>query len=201
MNTTESVKKRISEMKAARAAELEKIEAKRKESQELIKAAEKDMQKAAELTDGETFNAAYKAKEKAITALEMYTLRRDQIARAEYISEEESDSVIDSLLEYEKTLDNEFLTAAAAQIRELSKLYEYYADQISETEKTLREWQQDIHANYRTRGVTTWKDPETGERTDRSNKPVLIRIHPYKGCKESAKIREFLENMQPLIKA
>lgn len=125
-------------------------------------------------------------------ALKMYSEKLEQVKKQEYITEQESDAVIDSLLDYEKILEKDFVADIKAPIIELRKILNDYFGAVRETEQTIRTWETQIHANYSTRGATFWTDKETGKTTDRSNKPVLVHSIPYDGCGTAISLNEYL---------
>ena len=142
---------------------------------------------------------AKKTKHKAQTAAEMYSGRYDQLEKQEYISEKESDEVIDSLLQYEVQLELDFKKALADPLKKLAKIHADYMDAVEDTERTLTAWQQEIHANYNTRGAMARKDPQTGKITNRSERPVPVHQLPYNGCDEAAHLGLYLVKAAPLM--
>lgn len=194
----QEVKDRIDQLQAAKAAELETISEKQKEIRTQIEMASLAMRKATECMSVDDYETAKAAKRKAQSALDMYGARYKQIEAQEYISESESDHVIDSLLQYEEDLTSQFKTAIVKPLRELEKLRAQYLDEIADTEHTLTVWQRDIHANYLSRGGTSYHDTETDTWTERSNTPIPVHRIPYTGCSESAQMGVYLEKMAHL---
>ena len=128
------------------------------------------------------------------TAIDMYSGRYKQISQQEYISEEESDKVIDSLLAYENELRASFLADIKEPLQILREKVNTYFDDVSETERVIKAWEGTIHANYRARGLMTSTDPITGESTDRMGTPVAVRLIPYRGCTEAIRLAEMIKN-------
>ena len=199
MTTLDKVKKQIRDLQENRTKQLLEINSKQEESQARLHKAEKAMRDATEVMNLEAYEQSKAEVDKANIALEMYKDRYAQISKREYISEEESEKVIDSLLDYEKDLESEFISAIKKPIEELQEIHRKYTSEVDETEKTLRTWTNDIRKNYSTRGRTTRID-ESGEVTDRSDKPVPIRITPYYGCDESVMIGTFLGKTEKLTR-
>ena len=104
----DEVKNRMKEMQDSKAAQLETIRQKQAEARSQIEAAALAMKQATEEMNVDSYEEAKNRKRKAQTALDMYNGRYEQIKQQEYISEAESDSVVDSLLEYEKQLAEDF---------------------------------------------------------------------------------------------
>lgn len=194
----QEVKGRMKEMQDRKAADLEKIAEKQDEARTQIEAARLAMSDATEAMDVDAYEEARQKRRKAQTALDMYTGRYNQIKQQEYISEAESDKVIDSLLAYEDALAADFKAAAADPLKKLAELHKAYRDEVRETEQALTEWQQNIHANYNTRGGTTFYDEFTGKHTSRSRKPVPVHAVPYEGCKEAAQLGDYLNKAAAL---
>lgn len=194
VNVTEKVKQQIRDLKNCRENEMEGLKAKRSDAQARLQTAKDAADEATRKTDLEAFQTAQEQIRQASSAVEMYNRRIQQLVGQEIVSEEESDAVIDSLLEYEKVLDADYKKAIREPIAILRGLYEDYQKAIADTESTIRTWSYDIRANYRTFGRTTRIDKTTGEKTDRSEKPVPVHMVPYNGVSEGRVVKEFLED-------
>ena len=195
----DEVKNRMKEMQDSKAAQLETIRQKQEEARTDREAADLAIKEATEHMNLEAYAEAKDAKRKAQTALDMYNGRYKQIKQQEYISEAESDSVVDSLLEYEKQLAEDFKAAAAVHLKKLAELLEDYKAAVQDTEDTITAWQRDIHANYNTRGAMTRTDPLTGEQTHRSERPIAVHTMPYTGCPEADRMGHYLEKEAQLV--
>ena len=198
MDVLQEVKTRIKDLKENKRVQLEKIGEMQREARDKIENAEIAMKQATEIMDVDAYEEAKQAKHKAQTALDMYNGRFGQIKQQEYISETESDAVIDSLLKYEEQIDTVFKQDLSEQLSHLNSLYTKYDNAIQDIEETLNIWQRDIHANYQSRGLTTWTDPETGESTTRSPKPIPVHHMPYRGCKEAESLWTYLKKATPV---
>ena len=187
----EEVKARMQTLKAKKAADLEEIRRKQTAARTDREAAEMAMRQAAEVMSVDQYETAKAAKTRAETALDMYAARFDQIQKQEYVSEEDSDSTIKSLLACESQLDADFMAAAAVHVKALAKLRKDYMDAVKDTEWTLTAWQQDIHKNYLSYTGAAFPDGNGGH-TNRSPKPVPVRVMQYTGCTEASKLGEYL---------
>ena len=192
-NVLEEVKTRMNEMKNIKAVQLETIRRKQDEARAKIEEAAAEMKQATEELNVDGYEEAKNRKQKARVALEMYSGRYDQIKQQEYISEKDSDEVIDSLHQYEAELAEEFKAAAADPLRKLAEILKEYRAAVADTENTLSAWQRDIHANYNTRGAMTRTDPFTGQRTDRSEEPTPVHRFPFTGCDEAERMDAYLK--------
>ena len=170
------------------------IRAKTNEILRQIEAAEKDSTAAAERMDLEAFEAAEERKKKAQNAAEMYRRRYDQIKHREYISEEESDATIDSLLAYEAELAEEFKQSIAKIYKRLEGILDEYTANVADVETTFLEWTSEIHSNFRSFSGTMRTDPLTGARTNRMEKALPVHAHPYVGGDEAARLADFLRH-------
>lgn len=127
--------------------------------------AEAALKAAIETTNQDDFTRAKAQIAAADNAIEMFTARREQLANKEFLSESESDAVIDSLLEYKDARDKEFIDAIAAQIATLDSLVSGYNGAYKEMVGVIRDWEHRIHANYRNpivtypAGVTPKREP------------------------------------------
>ncbi len=185
----QEVQKRMQEMTSRKAADLEAIRQKQVEVKKKEAAAESALKEATTEMNLEAYKAAEKAQKDARTALNMFAARYTQLEQQEYISEEESDRVIDSLLSYEDELEAEFKADIAEPLKKLEEIQKAYFDAVADTEQTIKTWTTSIHANYRRKG-TIYR--ETG--TNRSPKPVSVRAMAFVGCNEAMQLRNFLEN-------
>ncbi len=185
-NRAKEVQAQIKALREEKEAELNAIQQKTAEIKEdLVKARERMAVSVNDL-DLPKYEAAAAAVKKAETAIEMYSARHQIIQKREYISEEESDKVIDSLLAYEEVLSSAFKAKMDTSLKELAKVYEDYKGSIKEAEDTILTWTGTIHANYRA-AHTTYHDG-----TNRSPNPVPVRMSPYDGCTESKQLADYL---------
>lgn len=188
----QEVQNRMKEMKDKKAKELLEIQGKLEEARAQKEAAEIAIKEATESTNLEAYEAAKDRKRRAQSAIDMYSGRYKQIQTKEFISETESDIVIDSLLDYEKEIAAKFEQDIAAPLLALKKLYADYSGEVKATEETIQEWGRDIHSNYNTRGTSTYYDKETGKQTNRSPQPVPVHSLPYEGCSAGQLVRSFI---------
>ena len=149
--------------------------------------AEKAMEAAMMNMDAPAYEKARTQREKAESRLEMYLKRQEQLDTLEYISEAESDAVIDSLLAYEKELEAAFSEKIAGPIAELREIYEEHSAKVKEAEDLIREWTASVHLNYRLPGV------KYADGSRRSPAPVPVRLSPYFGGREAQLLAGYLE--------
>lgn len=191
-NKAQEVQKRIKEMMDKKQGELAQINDKKTEAQTRKEAAELAIQKATEIMDLEAFEEAKQEKHKAQTAIDMYSGRYKQLAAQEYISEAESDRVIDELLSYEQELGADFVADLKEPLNQLREILSRYFADIREVEQTIRSWEVNIHANYSTRGQTIRTLPN-GETTDRMDAPIPVHRQFYTGRTEAHQLEEYLK--------
>ena len=198
--TLKEMQQLITDLQANRAAELEKIQEKKEEAQAQKEAAEAAIKEATKQMDLEAYEEARKAASKAQTAIEMYASRYKQIQEQEYISENESDSLIDGLLEYEKKRTLDFEGALAKHMKELDLLLDGYLNEQQAIKNTLTVWQEQIKKNYRTMGMTIYVDRETGQKSDKSKTPIDILKFANVGSEQAQGLRDFLEKKKGFYK-
>lgn len=191
-NTMQKVQEQIKQLKDIRKQDLLKIQIELNEAQAELKAADLDIKKATESMDYDAYEAAIRRKNRAQFAIDMYSGRYRQLEDKEYISEEESDRVIDSLLAYEEEITAKFEENIKVPLKTLEKLQADYEQEIDAIETTMRTWQGDIHANYNTRGATMYKDEKTGKMTYRSNRAIPVHRTRYEGSEASQLLRDIL---------
>ncbi len=192
MTFLQEIKARMAEMIEKKTAELAEVRTKKEEAQAAIEAADADIKAAAAEMNLANYEQAVEARKRAGTMLEMYNAKYDQLRTAEYISEADSDRVINRLLSYERILEKDFNAALAVKLSDLSELLAGYMAEVKDTENTIERWTSEIHANYSTRGGTWFVDEVSGERTDRSIKPVPVHP-PYSGCGAAHRLAGYLE--------
>ncbi len=197
MNTLEAVKATMKGFLDKRDADLQTIREGEAEIRSRLDAADEAIRKATEEMDAAAFEAAQEEKARARQLLEMYAERSRQINGMDFLSEGESDGVIDSLLDYETGLTDDFKKTAGALIRKLEKQLLKYIAEITLTENVIREWTSKIHPNYRTRGTTMYTNSE-GKKTDRSPFPVPVHRVEFRGCSEAFVISKFLNELKSL---
>lgn len=188
----QTAQERIKELQTKKAADLAEISEKQKEARTQIEAADLAMKEATEALNVEEYEKARANKLKWQTALDMYTERYKQIQQQELISEADSDSIVNDLLFYEEDLAENFRRALFPKLQELKTILWDYRDEVEKIENTLHTWETEIHANYTTRGASSFIDPDTGIRTDRSAVPVPIHRVAYNGCKEAEILATYL---------
>lgn len=193
----DEVKNRMKEMQDSKAAQLETIRQKQTEARSQIEAADLAMQQAREELNDDDYEAALTKKRKGQAALKMCDERYEQINDEDYISELESDRVIDNLIEYKKTLDESFMSAVAAPLKELSKVYQNYETALDDVKDTLQSWQRNIHANYKTMrdGAQCTLDV-LGEKNHRGASPYTVEVYD---CEGAASVEKFLRDVPSLI--
>ena len=194
----QAVKEQMEAITKQKGTELAQIESNLATAQDEVKEAAAAMQEATERMNGEGYEEAKARKRKAQTACEMYQTRKAQLENPEhYISDEDSNKVIQSLMAYEDTLAEGFKEQFAEALKHLDKILWDYDAAVHEVETTMLEWTTRVHANYIS-STTTWLDPETGEHTNRSAKPVPVRSTNYTGCKEANTLREYIQKAKAL---
>lgn len=198
-NRLQLVKEKMASIKAARDAKIAEIALKQDAARKDLQAAEAAMQSATEIMDVDRYADGSKKRERAQAELEMLSGIADRIMMQENISEQESDKVVDSLLEYELQLEAEFKAAVKEPMKKLNAICEAYRGAVRDTEATISAWTRDVHRNFSTRGGTLYFDPELGRHTDRS--PVPVPVHPvdFIGCDEALRLAAYLRNDKQLF--
>lgn len=179
-NKTKEVKDRINEMLEKRNEDLKIIEEKEAEARAELHSINEKLKKAADNFDADTYKTASTEKREVDLTLEMLRDKRNIIQSQAYITEKESDAVIDSLLKYEDDLAAEFEKSIAEPMQKLTEIYKKYGAEILETESTITLWTNKIHAYYKT---------TAGQR---SEKPQLVHRLPYTGYARAERLRSFL---------
>ncbi len=194
----QDVKELMKELLEKKAAQMREIQSKLSEARAQEEVADQAIQSSTENMDLDAFENAQEAKRRARVVISMYSSRYAQLQNQEIISEEESDKVIDDLLAYEKEIGERYKSDIRGPLQKLDDLTRKYQGEVAEVERTISAWGRDVHANYTTRGRMQRTDPLTGEKTDRAERPVPVRVLPYTGCDESAIMETFLKDKMQL---
>ena len=191
-NALEQAKEKIQEIRDKKAADLAVISRKQEEAYKEAKEADKAIHDAAARMDITAFQKGRQDKSKAETSIEMYSARYEQLRTQEYISEADSDCIIDGLLDHEAQLADNFRADIAVLLKQLDEMLTGYREAIEDTETTIKTWTSEIHANHRTFGITMRVDPATGRYTDRMETAVPVHPLPFKGCEEAERLERYL---------
>lgn len=188
-NIVEEVNEKIAVLKSDREKELTAIQAHVAEETKNLNEASKAMAAAIDSTDLGAYERAKTEKTRAETALEMYSARYKKVKNLEFITEEESDAIIASLINRDRELTLEFasdLDAALETVRDLLKRHEREKKELS---ATVERWTRDIHHNYLS-ATTTFR--ETG--TNRSPKPIPVKAGDP--CEEYNITKQYLNQLR-----
>lgn len=195
-NTVEKTKAKMQQIAADKARELEEIQAAIERAQNEEKTADQQIADAVASTDIAAYMDAKARKTTARTTAEMYEERRRQLHTKKFVTEEESDRVIDALLEFEDKRAAAFINAIRPAVDTLAKLQAEYSAEILDAEQTIKRWTEEIHANYSTRGRVCYPSG-----TDRSATPCPVHAEPYTGSTAAQKVEKFLQKIRPEFEA
>lgn len=199
-NFAEEVQNRINELLAEKRADVMEVDSNMSKAEKEVAEAKRDQKDATANMNLEAYEKAREKEQRARTAIEMYKGRRAQLERREFVDEEDSDRVIDGLLDYQKALAHAFCVDIAPELKKLHKMHEDYIKAGQQAEDTLNAWMRQIHPNYRMQGGSRI-DPETGETTNRAGHPVPIHVtHDAWECAESKQLGKYLEKSVNLYK-
>jgi len=190
-NVVRKTQDRIDELLKRKAQDLMNASLQAQTARAKLEKAQGAVETAAAALNADEYAAARAEVDKLKIELEMYDRKEQIIKCQDIVSEEESSQVIDSLLKYEEELTEAFQKDLRKALEPIEKMNEEYRGKISETEKVIRSWTQQIRANYDTRGTTTYTDEE-GNRTSRSPVPVPVHMVAYTGCQESNDLTRLL---------
>lgn len=194
-DTVTQIQEKMQDLKEKRRAEVDFISQQIEQAEAEYMTASNDMKEAMEQTDLARYTEAKRAQLEAKNKKEMFSGRLKQIRAKEYLTEAESDEVIDSLLQYEEEIATKYGNRTAEIIATLKNVHKEYKDAVNATERTIQQWTNEIHANYNSRGRSTYTDSFTGQTTQRSKTPIPVRVAPYAGSKRSAVIDNFLNRL------
>lgn len=190
-NKAKEISQKINELISGKAAELAAIDAEIAKAEEDAEKATADARKATEATDINAYEKARAALYNAQTRLEMYKARRLMLLERDFVTEEESDATIDSLLQYETDIKAEFEDAVRPLIEKLQSLYNEYRQNVVDAETVITTWTSSIRENRRTFNLTTYADG-----TSVSPEAVPVHRTVYLGGDVAERIYSFLRKME-----
>ncbi len=191
----EDVKEKIKEIEDKRVLDKLKMQEALAKSKAEEEEARKALGDAASALDVDAYGTAAERESRAHSLVQMYEEKSRQLKAQGDISEKESDRIIDNLLAYSESLDADFTEALKKKAEELQKMQDAYTAEAQEIERTINYWCDHIHANYNTRGRSTYY--VDGKPTHRSPEPVpvIMRRGPWSGCKASNALQTFLHSL------
>ena len=200
-STRELVQDKMSDMLSARNNELNELKQRENDAASRIRIAEKDMENATRSTDLAAYSEAKERKASAENEVEMFKARYRQLHSSDFITEDESDKVIRSLLDYEKELERSYCEAIKTALENISKIHAEYREEVKQTEQTIKDWTKNIHPNYiKDGGMRALPD---GTYTNRMETPQPVRRSEYLGCNVSFTINRLFDerNIKELFEA
>lgn len=168
----EDVKEKIKEIEDKRVLDKLKMQEALAKSKAEEEEARKALGDAASAMDVDAYGTAAERESRAHSLVQMYEEKSRQLKAQGDISEKESDRIIDNLLAYSESLDADFTEALKKKAEELQKMQDAYTAEAQEIERTINYWCDHIHANYNTRGRSTYY--VDGKPTHRSPEPVPV---------------------------
>lgn len=192
-NRVEEIKATMRQLIDKKAGDLSKITAELEAARGRKRKAETALHSATEATDADAYKKAKAEADEAATIIEMYAARYSQLQNKEFMSEEESDRVIDSLIEYQNDRAAAFMEAIKGPLAQLEAIYKEYAQDYEDAVKTVNAWTANIHANYRTPYITY------ADGSHRSDRPAPVTgaagFFPLFND-DAARVKDFLELMK-----
>lgn len=188
-NVVKDTQNRINSLLNEKQSQLDDIKQKQMDAAEKIMETSERIKVSAEKMNLDEYEKARLDKIKYQTALDMYRDRQEQLHNMQFVTEEESDQVIDSLLEYEKELETKFKHDIEVPLKKIVESLKKYQNDVIETENTIKAWEQSIHPNFRQEGYT--KTLPDGTLTDRHEKPWPVHPVPYLGCEAALTLENF----------
>lgn len=193
VNRVEEVKAIMKKLVEKKAAEIVSIEKELSNATDKKNKATQALSNAIAATDRAAYKKAKAEAEEAATIIEMYAARLDQLRNKEFMSEEESDRVVDSLIEYQNKRTAAFIKAIAGPIGQIEELYIEYDRDYQAAVETVAAWTRDIHKNYRSL-CTTFAD---GSHRSKTPRPVVGAAGFFPDiCKEAIEVRDFIEEFK-----
>lgn len=171
MNVAKKINKRIDGIIREQEAERAEIAAKMEAVEKEIAECDSLIMEATAATDPDSYVTAKERKNRAEYAREMLHTRLNAIEARRTVTEQESDRVIDELLEHERAVFAAYDDAIREPVEVLRTLTAKHRQEVEEIETTVRRWCTVVHPNYRTFGRTRYANGS--ERA-----PYAVPVHP-----------------------
>ncbi len=182
---------RITQIKKEIAEESQKIIEKEREINDQLRINDEEKKESARLMDIKRYEVAEERERKLKTEKAMYHAKYEQSKNWERVTESESDEVINSLLEYEKQVNDAFKQEFFKLMKETIKLNRAYQQEIRTVENTFIDWTSNIHPNFRHQLHLYEMDP--GLASAKVDYPVPVHRTNFIGCLESVRFDEFIK--------
>lgn len=192
-NKATEITKRIEAMQEKKQNELNTVRAKQEKAEEDLRTIRQTIKKAAGALDIDAYEAAKKDLNKTMLTVEMCKDKSVELQKQEYISEAESDAVIDELLGYEEKLENEFLEAITVPLQELRDLLKDYKAAVREAENVIVRWCTEIHSNYRS--ISSTYKMRGSQKRDHA---APVRYVPFDGCGKAIRLEHYFDKENKL---
>lgn len=186
-NVADIVLKRMETLLANRDLEIKKLEDLRAAAEAEKKNCQKLVEDAKDKMDLCAFQEARKKTQDIQDRIELYSARIGKIKNARMVSEEESDSIIDSLTAYEDDMAAEYELEAGKIIEKLRVMTDGYLGRVNETEKAIKQWTTLIHPNFRSSTTTV-------NGSNRMDAPVPVHPIAYRGCGAAISASKFVDS-------
>ena len=142
--TEAQVEKRIEEIKQERAKQLAEIDAKIKACENVTNSIDEKIEAAAAKEDLEGWNKATFEKQTAAAKIKMLQQKRRQIESLDFVKQEETNSVIDGIIDRQNELDA-LLSAAILEANEkINNIFKTYKEEIG-ADAVIKTWIREIH--------------------------------------------------------
>lgn len=156
--TVNKVKSRIDELVTRKKCDLKDIAKKSDDIRAEIETITQVKEKASAQMDSETYVNADFDLERKNKELDMVNARYEQIENLKIVSDDESVAVMDSLVNYEKQLDDAFDQDVTPLLDKIRHLMSIYMEEIDNTESVIKAWTISVHKNYYDRNNHRFSD-------------------------------------------
>ena len=191
-NVAKETLDRVSDMMAARDAQLDEITKEMQKIAGKVAACSARMEDATEKCDLSAYKAAKDKSVELQDAYNMYEARRDKLGSRRLVTEDESDRTIDGLLDYESDLLNDYRDKVREEVKTLIEISKEYSAKVNEAESAIKTWTGNIFPNYRMQNGAY----AMGARRD---KPLAVRLVPYTGGELLYRANDFIERVRGLL--
>ncbi len=187
------IRKYMQKLREDRDQEIQTVKQSLRDAEAGIRDAETRKDQASRVTDLSAYQEAEKDLEAARTKRSMYSERLHQLQDLDFVTDQESEETIKSILAYEQTIGTQIDERIREHVESLDHLLQGYENEIQDAEGTIKDWTSTIHPNFISEGTIY---AETG--THYSKDPVPVRRTPYEGTEKAKAARRFIRVIREL---
>ena len=142
--TATAIEKRITEIKREREKQIAEINSKIKECEKITGNIDAKIEAAAAKEDLESWNKANFEKQTTAAKIKMLQQKRRQVEALDFVTQEETNNLIDGILDRQNELDVLLSAAIIEADEKINNIFKIYREEIG-TDAVIKTWIREIH--------------------------------------------------------